>query len=712
MARYLGSRILMSRGITSRCIYGAALAAVTAWPPAAAAQPPDKPAVLPEVVVTATRVEQESQDLPIAIDLLDSRAIREGRPAVSISESLNRAPGIYVPNRQNLAQDQPIISRGFGARSAFGVRGVRLIADGIPATMPDGQGQASTFSLGSADRIEVMRGPFSSLYGNASGGVVQIFTADAPPEPTLSGSVMAGSYDTWKLGAQFGATRGAVRGIGDVSRFQTGGYRDHGRVRRDHLNAKASIDTPTLGRITLVANALDQPETEDPLGLTAAQVAQNRRQAGTNALAFNTRKSVAQSQLGVTWDFAASGRDALQARAYAGDRQVTQFLAIPLAVQQGATHSGGVIDLDRGYGGAGLRWTRRMDLGGAPLAASVGADYDRMAERRQGFINNLGASGELKRDEDDVVSSADFYAQAEWRVLPRLNLLLGARHSRVHFESTDYFIRGGNPDDSGAVQFVRTTPAAGASWALAPGTNAYANIGRGFETPTFVELAYRPGGATGLNFALRPARSLHREIGLKSALGPRARLNLALFRIDATDEIVVDTAAGGRTVFKNASGTRRKGFELALAGRHGRGFESAVSYTYLDAVYSLPFSSGGTAVPSGNRLPGVPAHTLFGEALWRHAASGFHAGVELRAAGKVYVNDANSEAAGAYALVNLRAGLEQRGRRWRLTEFVRVENVADRPYIGSVVVNDANGRFYEPAPTRNWLAGVQASFKF
>jgi iron complex outermembrane receptor protein len=483
-------------------------------------------------------------------------------------------------------------------------------------------------------------------------------------------------------------------------------------VRRDHLNAKASIDTPTLGRITLVANALDQPETEDPLGLTAAQIAQNRRQAGTNALAFNTRKSVAQSQLGVTWDFAASGRDALQARAYAGDRQVTQFLAIPLAVQQGATHSGGVIDLDRGYGGAGLRWTRRMDLGGAPLAASVGADYDRMAERRQGFINNLGASGELKRDEDDVVSSADFYAQAEWRVLPRLNLLLGARHSRVHFESTDYFIRGGNPDDSGAVQFVRTTPAAGASWALAPGTNAYANIGRGFETPTFVELAYRPGGATGLNFALRPARSLHREIGLKSALGPRARLNLALFRIDATDEIVVDTAAGGRTVFKNASGTRRKGFELALAGRHGRGFESAVSYTYLDAVYSLPFSSGGTAVPSGNRLPGVPAHTLFGEALWRHAASGFHAGVELRAAGKVYVNDANSEAAGAYALVNLRAGLEQRGRRWRLTEFVRVENVADRPYIGSVVVNDANGRFYEPAPTRNWLAGVQASFKF
>jgi iron complex outermembrane recepter protein len=676
------------------------------------AQQPGEPAVLPEVVVTATRVEQESQDLPVAIDRLDARAIREGKPAVSISESLNAVPGIYVPNRLNLAQDQPIISRGFGARSAFGVRGVRLIADGIPATMPDGQGQASTFSLGSAEHIEVMRGPFSSLYGNASGGVVQVFTAEGPPEPTWTASLLAGSYDTWKLGTQFGGTAGRVRAIGDLSRFQTGGYRDHGRVRRDHLNAKVSMDTQERGRFTLVANALDQPETQDPLGLTAAQVAQNPRQAGANAVAFNTRKSVAQNQLGMTWDFAAGAGHDVQARAYAGGRQVTQFLAIPLAVQQAATHSGGVIDLDRGYGGAGLRWTRRISLGGTPVAASIGADHDRMAERRQGFINNLGTSGELKRDEDDVVSSTDLYAQLEWRALERLNLLLGARHSRVRFESTDYFIRGVNPDDSGSVQFVRTTPAAGASWTLAPGTNLYANIGRGFETPTFVELAYRPDGATGLNFALRPARSLHREIGIKLARGPGMRLNLALFRVDATDEIVVDTAAGGRTVFKNASGTRREGLELSWGGRNAGGFESALAYTYLDAVYTLPFTSAGASVPSGNRLPGVPAHTLFGEMLWRHAASGFHAGVELRAAGKVYVNDSNSEAAGAYAIFNLRAGLEQRGRHWSVAEFVRVENIGDRPYIGSVIVNDANGRFYEPAPTRNWLAGVQASFKF
>lgn len=693
-------------GILRRSLAVAALCAAGY----ASAQSP--PALLPEVTVSATRVEQDSFDLPVSIDTIGRRAIREGNPQVNLSEPLNRAPGMVVQNRQNYAQDLQISSRGFGARSAFGVRGIRLIADGIPATMPDGQGQAATFSLGSADRIEVMRGPFSSLYGNAAGGVIQIFTADGPPEPTLSGSLYAGSYDTYKLGAQFGGTRGRFNYLVDTSRFETDGYRDHSSARRDHLNAKVKLDAGDRGLFTLVVNALDQPETQDPLGLTAAQVAQNRRQAGSNALAFNTRKSIAQSQAGLTWDLPIGGFDRIEARVYFGDRQVTQFLAIPLAVQNAATHSGGVVDLDRGYGGAGVRWTRATELIGAPLTASIGADYDRMAERRRGFINNFGVSGALKRDEDDTVANTDFYAQAEWRFAPRWNLLAGIRRSRVSFRSRDYFVTAGNPDDSGAVKFVRTTPAAGITYQLTLATNLYGNLGKGFETPTFAELGYRPGGATGLNFALQPASSLHREVGLKTRLGQAMRLNVALFRIDVTNEIVVDSASGGRTVFKNASETRREGLELAWEGRFAGGFEAGLAYTRLDARFEQPFTSGSSQVPAGNRLPGVPPYTLFGEIVWRHPATGFHAAAEVRRNGKVYVNDANGESAAAYTVVNLRAGFEQRGKRWRLSEFVRLDNVADHSYIGSVIVAEANNRFYEPAPGRNWLIGASASYTF
>ncbi|MGQ0751492.1 MAG: TonB-dependent receptor family protein [Betaproteobacteria bacterium] len=674
--------------------------------------PQPTPTLLPEVTVSATRVEHESSDLPVSIDAVGRRAIHEDNPQVNLSETLNRVPGVVVQNRQNYAQDLQISSRGFGSRATFGVRGIRLIADGIPATMPDGQGQAASFNLSSAQRIEVLRGPFSSLYGNASGGVIQIFTADGPPEPTLTGSLYRGSHHTTKFGLQYGGTQGALNYLVDASRFDTDGYREHSAARRDHVNAKLKFDAGPRGTFTLVLNALDQPETQDPLGLTADQVAQNRRQAGTNALAFDTRKSVAQNQAGVVYDLPLTSRDKLQARLYAGDRQVTQYLAIPLVFQGAATHSGGVVDLDRGYGGGGLRWTRDATLANAPIVFSFGVDHDRMAERRRGFINNFGVAGALKRDEDDSVTNTDFYAQAEWAVATRWNLLAGVRHSRVEFESTDYFISASNPDDSGAVDFSRTTPVVGATFKLTPALNLYANAGKGFETPTFAELAYRPGGATGLNFALKPARSTHYEAGAKAMLGAASRLNIAVFHIDVKDEIVVNAASGGRTDFKNAAETRRKGLEVLWEARFGRGLEAAVAYTLLDARFEQPFTSGATTVTPGNRLPGVPPYTLYGELVWRHAASGFHAGLEGRRNGKVYVNDANSESAAAYTVWNVRAGFEQRTRNWRFTEFVRIDNATDRRYIGSVIVSEANGRFYEPAPERTFLLGFNAALKF
>jgi len=701
---------LMTNAIAA-ALAGLACAAHT---PSAAQDVAQKPTMLPEVSVSATRVERDSMDLPVAIDTINQRAIREANPQVNLSESLSRVPGIAVLNRQNYAQDLQISSRGFGARSTFGVRGLRLIADGIPATMPDGQGQAATFSLSSAQRIEVMRGPFSSLYGNAAGGVVQIFTADGPQEPTFSANALFGSYDTSKFGVQYGGQHGPLNLLVDASRFETDGYRDHSSARRDHLNAKFKYDLGSAGKLTLVLNALDQPETEDPLGLTAAQVAQNPKQVVANALAFNTRKSIAQTQAGLTYEVNLSATDKLNARIYGGDRQVTQHLAIPLAVQAAATHSGGVVDLDRGYGGIGLRWTHERKIAGMPFNFSAGVDHDRMAERRRGFINNNGVTSGLKRDEDDKVKNSDFYAQAEWQVSRLIGLMAGVRHSRVKFDSKDYFIAGANGNDSGAVDYARTTPAAGITFKILPTLNLYANVGKGFETPTFAELAYRPGGATGLNFALKPSNSLHREIGLKSLLGDRGRLNVSLFRIDVKDEIVVESASGGRTVFKNASGTRREGFELAWEQKLPHGFETALSYTWLDAKFKQSFTSGipPVTVNAGNKLPGVAPQLLYGELVWRHAASGFHAGVEIKHSGKIFVNDQNSESAAAYTVWNLRAALQQRGKHWKFTEYVRLDNVGDKRYIGSVIVADGNGRFYEPAPERNFIIGINAEMSF
>ncbi len=667
-------------------------------------------ALLPEVTVSATRVERDSFDVPAAIDRVPQSAILESQPGINLSESLGRVPGISVRNRQNFAQDLQISSRGFGARAGFGVRGVRLIADGIPATMPDGQGQAASFSLGSAERIEVLRGPFSSLYGNAAGGVIQIFTADGPREPAATADFSAGSHGLVKRGLRYGGQHGPVNALIDFSRFDTDGYREHSAARREHLNAKLRLDTGEGSSLTLVFNALDQPETQDPLGLTAAQVAANPRQAVAAARTFNTRKSVMQSQGGLVYDLRVTAGDRLQARAYLGDRRVSQFLAIPLAAQNNPTSAGGVVDLDRSYGGGGLRWTRDTTLLGTPFSASFGFDYDRMAERRRGFLNNLGAIGELKRDQDDTVTSTDAYVQGEWQFAPRWGLAAGARHSRVEFRSRDDFVTPGNPDDSGSASYRRTTPVAGLVFSPDPAVNLYANIGRGWETPTFAELAYRPGGATGLNLGLQPSDSLHREIGLKTLIGAAGRFNAALFRVDVTDEIVVNSSSGGRSDFRNAAGTRREGLELLWENRWNSGFESRLAWTLLDARFTTAYTASGAVIPAGNRLPGVAPRTLFAEMLWRHAASGFHGGVEAIRSGSVPVNDANSEAAAAYTVWNIRAGFEQHGKRWRLRQFLRIDNIADRDHIGSVIVAEGNGRFYEPAPGRNVLLGLSAEW--
>ncbi|HEU4644945.1 MAG TPA: TonB-dependent receptor [Burkholderiales bacterium] len=659
------------------------------------------------VVVTATRVDQPSLEIPASIDRVYAEELREGRAQVNLSESMGRVPGIVVLNRQNYAQDLQLSSRGFGARAAFGVRGIRLIADGIPASMPDGQGQAATFDLGSASRIEVLRGPFSALYGNASGGVINVITEDAPNVPTLEAGVVAGDYDTRRASLKFGWQRDGVGYVVNGSRFETDGYRDHSAARRDQLNTGFKLALGADTRLNIAAMTLRQPDTQDPLGLTAAQVAANPRQAASVATLFNTRKSIDHDQAGATLAHRLDGGNDLQASVWYGSRDVVQYLSIPLFVQNQATHSGGVVDLDRNFGGAALRWSVETSLNGRALRMQAGMEYERMDERRRGYVNNNGTAGVLKRDEDNGVVSTGLFVQGEWKFASRWSAHAGLRATRVEFESTDYYIVGANPDDSGTVDYSATTPVAGLVFRLDPQTSLYANYGRGFETPTFVELAYRNVG-TGLNLDLVPSRSRHVEVGVKAVRPGLARINAAVFDIETRDEIVVDLSAGGRNTFRNAGRTERRGLELGVESLFAGPFEARAAYTLLDAAYAGDF---GTPA-AGNQLPGVPKEQVYAEGAWRYAPWGLRLGLEFLHRSRVPVDDGNTEFAASFTVVNAVAGFEQRGRAWRLNEFLRIDNVGDKAYIGSVIVNDGNGRFYEPAPGRNVLVGVQASIEF
>lgn len=661
------------------------------------------------VVVTATRQAQRSFDLPASIDTIDRQAIEQGQPMINLSETLVRVPGIVAQNRQNFAQDLQISSRGFGARAAFGVRGVRLYQDDIPATMPDGQGQTGSFQLLSTERIEVLRGPFSALYGNASGGVISVFTESGREPAALAINAAGGSFGTWNVGTKLNGAAGTFGYVAAINRFATDGFRDHSAAERTLAVAKLSLAASERTRLVILGTSQDQPESQDPLGLTRAQWEADPRQADPAATLFDTRKTVRQQQLGVRVDHALSDATSLRATGYGGHRDVRQYLAFSGI---GPTSSGGVTDLDRDYAGASVKVFHRARWFGTPVTFAAGVDYDRQDERRRGYVNDNGRLGELRRDEDDVVRNTDVYAQLEWRFLPSFSLTAGVRSSDVDFRSNDAYVTAANPDDSGSAAYRKTTPLAGLMYNASDSLNLYATYGEGFETPTFAELAYRPGGS-GLNLGLRAATSRALEIGAKARFAGQ-RLNAAAFAIDTDDEIVIDAATGGRTTFRNAGSTRRRGFELAWDAELAPGLTAHAALTYLHAEFADAFTSGSppVTIPAGTRLPGVPARTAYAELAWTPpAVRWLSLAIEAQHVGRISVNDRNSDAAPAYTVANLRIAAEHRRGDLRFSAFVRINNLADRDYVGAVIVGDTNGRYFEPAPGRNGFAGAAVEWR-
>jgi iron complex outermembrane receptor protein len=687
----------------------------------AGAQTAVREITLRPVVVTPTPgLAQAAFDTPASVDVIDGAAIHAGQLQVNVSESLVRVPGVVALNRQNYAQDLQISVRGFGARSTFGVRGLRLYVDGIPATAPDGQGQVSHFDLASAGRIEVLRGPFSSLYGNSSGGVIALFTADGGPGSTVEAGVVAGSNGVRRVNAQVGGEQGEWNWRFNAMRFETDGFRDHSAAERTGFNGKLNYKPSGDTRLTVVLNGVDMPDVQDPLGLTRAELEANPRQASPAALQFNTRKSVDQLQLGAVLEHRFAAADTAKLTAWRGQRGTEQFQAIPVATQTPPTHPGGVIALARDYQGLDAQWTHKMQLAGTPFTLTGGLAADELQEARKGYKNfagpQLGVMGALRRDEDNRVRSFDQYLQGTWSS-ERFSLTAGVRHSRVSFDSRDHYVAPGNGDDSGSVRYQATTPVLGAVWHVHDTLNLYAAAGKGFETPTFNELSYRPGGP-GLNFNLRAADSRQWEVGVKAEPLERWRVNAALFEARTNDEIVVLSNTGGRSTFQNAGATRRRGLETSLSGKIGQHWSLLASGSWLDASYgsafltcvAAPCAAPNTPVPAGSRLPGIPRTSAFAELAWR--LGGLEAALEFRHVGKIAVDDRNTDFAPRANLWNLRLGLEQQWARWTVREFARVDNVADRAYVGSVIVNEGNRRFFEPAPGRTWLVGLNAAYAF
>lgn len=656
--------------------------------------------VLAEVLVTATRIEKPVADIPAAIGVVDESTVQHARQQLGIDESLARIPGLFMQNRFNFAQDLRVSIRGFGARANFGIRGIKILVDGIPETLPDGQGQVDSIDLSSVGQIAVMRGPASALYGNASGGAILVTSEQGPPQPFIEGRTSFGADGYAKHQLKVGGNSGKLNYLLSGSDLEIDGYRDNSEAESRQFSGRLRYELDPGSDFAVTFNATDQPVSNDPGQLTAAQVSQNPRQARAQNIQFAAGEELEQQRLGLVYRKSFGEHHALTARNYYVWRDFVSRLAF---------QAGGAVSIERLFAGGGLMYTNTQSWGGHDNRLMLGIDYDHQDDDRQRFANNNGVLGALSFDQNETVTSQGFYLQDEFKVSERVEMTLGVRYDEVEFDVTDSFLSDGN--DSGRRSFSETSPMLGVMFSLSPALHLYGNVSTAFETPTTTEFA-NPAGGGGFNRLLEPQNATNYEIGLKGALGERSRYELAVFHIDVENELIPYQliTSPGRDFFRNAGESARDGFEVSFASQLLPGLDLSVAYTYSDFAFDRFVDAAGNDY-SGNALPAAPENILQSELTYSHA-TGLFASVDAIYVDDVYADNANTVVSDGYVVANARLGYLATVGALSISPFIGVNNLLDEAYNSSVTINGAGGRYFEPAPERNVYGGVELRYDF
>jgi iron complex outermembrane receptor protein len=647
---------------------------------------------LDPVVVTATRAPQLRSATAGAVSVVDKGDIQDGRQTVGLDESLNRIPGLLVQNSGNFAQDIRIQIRGFGTRAAFGTREIRVLVDGLPETLPDGQTDFDSVDLGAVRRIEVLRGPASSLYGNASGGVIQLFTEDGPDTPYAETRLTGGSYGLQKYQLKGGGRSGKARLFMNGSYTQTGGYRAHSGSQSGLLTGKLRYSLRDDLDLLVALAGVDAPRAGDPGGLTRIEADRNPRQAAPLNLRQDAGEAVQQIRLGSVLDWRAP-RGVLTAYAYGLYREFSNRLPVLPSVGDG------VVGFYRFSPGGGVRYSVALPILGIDQLLQVGAEAQHQDDNRRRYANENGEKGELRLHQNEGVTGTGVYVRHAVYPLDGLELSGGVRYDRVHYD-VDVAVPAGS-DASGSRSMTQWSPAGGVRYSLLDEVTLYGTIGTAFQVPTTTELG-NPSGP-GFNPDVEPQTATSYELGARGEWGGWTYAEAALFRIDIRDELVRYQAASGRDAFRNAGRSRRIGAEIDWVMMLVRGVRWTSSFSWLDAEYRKYTTTAGAF--DGNQEPGIPPWHLYQELLYRHR-NGAYAAIEALVVERYFADDANSARSPSYGLVNLRGGIEHAIGRWTLSPFVGLNNLSDAAYDGLVRLNAQAGRYFEPAARFNVYGGL------
>ena len=645
---------------------------------------------LDEIVVTATRLQTTIQNTARSISVVDQQQIQDGMQQLSLDESLVGVPGLYLQNRYNMAQDLRVSLRGFGARSAFGIRGIKIIVDGIPETLPDGQAGVDSIDLGSARRIQVLRGPSSSLYGNASGGVILIDSQLGEEPAFVETNLAAGGLGFQKYQLKAGGTSSNFDYLVNAASQHLDGYREHSASRGTLINGRFGIQLNENDSLTFVVNSTDQPRAQDPGGISAAQVELDRRSARLANLVYDAGEALDQQRLGIVYDRERPA-GSLMLRNYYVWRDFSNRLPF---------QNGGSVDLDRLFYGGGAQYTFGNVIP-EPLQLVLGFDLDRQNDQRKRFDNLQGEIGPLTLNQKEQVDSNGLFVQSQYHLNDSWDLSAGLRYDKIKFDVTDRYLADG--DDSGNVDFDHVSFSTGLNRNLGGGV-LFATVGNSFETPTTTELA-NPDGSGGFNQTLEPQTAVNYEMGFKAGT-ETLYYEIAVFHINLEDELVPYELpeSPGRTFYSNAGKSSRTGIETAVSWTGPGGFGIDASLTWSDFKFDEFIDDNGRDF-SGSRMPGVPEYFAYLGLRYQNN-KGLKTTFETSYSGKLFANNANTVEVSDYLVSSLRLSYDIQTARLMFRPYVGINNLFNKYYNSNIRINAFGGRYYEPAPERNVYAGI------
>ena len=655
------------------------------------------------VTITATRYESDKNRTPFAITVMGKNRLQTAQQQLSVHDALTAIPGIFVQNPDNFSQDLRISVRGFGARAAFGIRGVRIITDGIPESTPDGQADVDNLDAGLMSQMQVIRGPAAGLYGNGAGGVIYFQTEEPSAQPYAEVQASGGSYGFQRYQAKTGFEVGKMGVFFSAAHHLTEGYRDHATMSQTVLNTKLKFNFNDKTRLSVLLNYGNSPWADDAGGLTQEQVAANRRQARVQSVQFDAGEAVEQGRVGAVLQSKISDKHSFQARVFTTFRNFSNKLPV---------NSSGWVEFERLFGGGGVQYEFKTPLLKRPYRMQLGLDIDRQRDYRQRFNNINGVKGARVLEQNEKFQSIGAFWLHEWTLFQQdkseLLFTASTRFDKVTLSNEDKFLTDGN--QSGSIPLRRFSPLAGLVYKINNSISTYVNFSSNFETPTLNELSSNPSNTGGFNPDLKPQKSISYELGIKTQMAQKWSFDAALFLIDLKEEFVSYQLAQfpGRTFFRNAGVSQRKGVELGAALSVLSDVTFYANYTYSD--FKFQDFQQGTINFKGNRQAGIPLHTAYFEGRWEHK-SGFTGIAQVRYVGEMFANDANTFENAAYTVAILRGGYRTTFKQWAIEPFAGVNNLFDAQYNSNVQINAAANRFYEPAAGRFFYGGVKLGIR-